>query len=51
MNGKYLIKTQSRRQGLGILSTANIQALGHNEMIKVLIQMCVWLTGTALMYE
>ena len=51
MNGKYLMQAQSLRPGLGILSTANIQALGNNEMTRVFIQMFAWLSGTALMYE
>lgn len=43
INGKYLIKPQSLRHGLGILSTSNSQTLGNNEMIQVFIQMFVWL--------
>lgn len=36
---------QSFRQGLDVLSTSNIQTLGNSEMIKVFIQMLIWLSG------
>lgn len=34
-----------------VLSTSNIQTLGNSEMMKVFIQMLIWLIGAALMYE